>query len=230
MLTLSGLKVEQGEFTLSADLSLATGTLAAVIGPSGGGKSTLLNTIAGFIGPATGTITWNGTCLDHLPPWKRPISMVFQDNNLFPHLTVFQNVALGLKPSMVLNADEQGNVNAALAKVGLAGYEKRKPSALSGGQQSRVALARVLVREQPLMLLDEPFAALGPALRAEMLNTLTKLVTDISATVLMVTHTPQDAIKIASHTIYVESGRVHEPTRTKQLMENPPKGLREYLG
>lgn len=230
MLTLESLDVQQDGFGLQADLTVKAGQITGVIGPSGGGKSTLLNAIAGFIMPTSGRVMWKGCSMDHLAPGDRPVSMVFQDNNLFPHLTAFQNVALGARPSLRLTTDELNRVEKALKGVGLQGFGARKPSALSGGQQSRVALARVLVRQQPLLLLDEPFAALGPALRQEMLDLVKEVAQANNATVLMVTHNPDDAIRITDETIYVQDGKVHKPVATNFLMENPPDELRNYLG
>lgn len=230
MLTLEALEIEQGGFHLAADLVVETAQITAVIGPSGGGKSTLLNAIAGFIPPVTGAVCWQGQSLNETTPGNRPISMIFQDNNLFPHLTAFQNVALGLDPSLKLKEAEKTRVEKALSRVGLAGLEARKPAALSGGQASRVALARVLVRDRAVLLLDEPFAALGPALRAEMLDLVAELVTESGATTLMVTHEPADAMRVAGQMIFVDGGRVYEPTDTKTLMAEPFKELRDYLG
>lgn len=230
MLTLDGLEIEQDGFRLRADLTVEAGQITGVIGPSGGGKSTLLNAIAGFISPQSGTVLWQGSTLNNTAPGDRPISVVFQDNNLFPHMTAFQNVALGLAPSLRLSEADSERVEQALGRVGLNGFGDRKPATLSGGQASRVALARVLVRDRPLLLLDEPFAALGPALRDEMLELVAELAQLIEATVLMVTHNPQDARRIASKTIYVENGLAHEPVQTDLLLDNPPPALRAYLG
>lgn len=230
MLTLEGLIVRQDSFELRADFSVETGAMVAVIGPSGAGKSTLLSAIAGFIRPSAGRVLWQGRDLTPLPPGERPVTMIFQDNNLFPHLTAFDNVALGLRPSLKLASAERGRVRGALARVGLAGLEARKPAALSGGQQSRVALARVLVRARPLLLLDEPFAALGPALREEMLDLVAELCRETGATLLMVSHDPRDAERIADKAVLVADGLAHAPVPTGQLLADPPRALRDYLG
>jgi thiamine transport system ATP-binding protein len=230
MLTLEGLTLRQDSFELRADFAVETGAMVAVIGPSGAGKSTLLNAIAGFIRPSEGRVLWQGQELTPLPPGERPVTMIFQDNNLFPHLTAFDNVALGLRPSLKLASAERARVAGALARVGLAGLEARKPAALSGGQQSRVALARVLVRARPLLLLDEPFAALGPALREEMLDLVAELCCETGATLLMVTHDPRDAERIADKAVLVAEGRAHAPLPTARLLADPPRALRDYLG
>lgn len=230
MLTLEGLHIAMPGFALDADLSVPTGARVAVVGPSGAGKSTLLAAIAGFQPLAAGRILWDGCDLSPLLPGQRPISILFQDNNLFPHLTAAQNVGLGLRPDLRLAPAERQRVAAALARVGLEGFADRKPGALSGGQQSRVALARALLRARPLLLLDEPFSALGPALKAEMLALVRDIVTEGGATLLMVTHDPRDAERIADHTVLVAEGRVAAPVATAALFADPPPALRDYLG
>ena len=156
--------------------------------------------------------------------------MLFQDNNLFPHLSLARNVGLGLRPAWRLSVPENQRVADALARVGLDGMETRKPGDLSGGQQSRAALARVLVQDRPLVLLDEPFAALGPALRREMLDLVSDLIGETEATLLMVTHAPEDVERIADDVIFVEGGQAHAPEPAAALMKNPPPALRAYLG
>jgi len=230
MLTLNQLEFRQSGFVLSAGFQVERQTITAVIGPSGGGKSTLLNCIAGFLHPQSGRVVWDGRDITGLPPGERPISIVFQDNNLFGHLTAYENVALGLRPSGRLTGAESQRVMAALEQVGLGQQADRKPAALSGGQQSRVVLARVLVQAKPVLLLDEPFSALGPALRSEMLDLVAELAAETGATLLMVTHDPADVMRIANETIYVEAGVVAKPVATGVLMADPPTGLKAYLG
>lgn len=219
-----------GEFSLRADLQIAPGSRVAVIGPSGSGKTTLLSLVSGFLLPDQGVVVWGGADLRPLPPGRRPVSVLFQDQNLFPHLTVTQNVGLGLRPDLRLTADQRAQVAQALDRVGLAGMGDRRPARLSGGQQSRVALARVLLRARPILLLDEPFGALGPALKAEMLQLLGQIAGETGATVLMVTHDPDDARAFALQTIVVDGGRAAPPVPTGPLLDNPPAGLRAYLG
>jgi len=230
MLTLDDLRLKQGSFELYANFKVPRGANVAVIGPSGSGKSTLLSLIAGFIPPDSGRVTWNETDLTELEPGRRPISILFQDNNLFPHMSAFQNVAVGIHPSLRLISAEIDTVYGALDRVGLRKFSDRKPGELSGGQQSRVALARVLVRDRALLLLDEPFSALGPALKTEMLDLVGELVHDTGATLLMVTHDPRDAKRISDQTILVSDGIAHPPCSTSELLANPPDTLRDYLG
>lgn len=226
MLTLEGLRVVQDDFQLNADWSAGAGERVAVIGPSGAGKSTLLGAIAGFVPLTSGAILWQGARIDGLAPGARPLSMLFQDQNLFPHLSVAQNLGLGLDPS--LRRVDWAAVETALARVGLAGLGARRPGQLSGGQASRAALARALLRARPVLLLDEPFAALGPALKAEMLALVEELAG--AALVLMVTHDPADAQRFAGRTVLVADGVAAPPVETAALFANPPAALAAYLG
>ena len=230
MLRLEGARAARGDFSLSADLSVETGARVAVMGASGSGKSTLLDLIAGFAEAAEGRVLWEKRDLTPLPPGERPVSMLFQDSNLFPHLSAARNVGLGIRPDGRLDAVQKGRVTDALRAVGLAGMEERLPGALSGGQRSRVALARLLVQARPLALVDEPFAALGPALRLEMLDLMARLLDRTGATLLMVTHAPEDARRLCPQTVLVESGRAHPPRETGPLLDDPPEALRAYLG
>ncbi len=219
-----------GQFQLTADLQFASATTTALIGASGSGKSTILAAIAGFIELQSGSIRLDGKDMQNVPPGQRPVTMLFQDYNLFPHLSVAQNVGLGLKPSLRLNKDELGLVKDALARVDLAGLGNRLPAQLSGGQAGRVALARALLRKRPVLLLDEPFAALGPAQRSEMLDLVSQVQVEKSLTVLLVTHLPEDAARIASFASVVANGTVTKPVATAQLFADPPPALRDYLG
>lgn len=230
MLQLEGVRVVLGDFALQADWQVPAGARVAVIGPSGGGKSTLLGAIAGFVPLAAGRILWDGQDLAPQVPGARPSSILFQDNNLFPHLTAAQNVGLGLRPDLRLSAADHERVAAALARVGLEGYGARRPAALSGGQAGRVALARALLRARPLLLLDEAFAALGPALKADMLALVDDILNETGATLMMVTHAPEDARRLCDLASVVAEGRASAPAPTEGLLANPPPALRDYLG
>ena len=169
---LEGVRFAYGGTAFVLDITVDAGAVAAIIGPSGAGKSTLLNLIAGFETPQAGRVLIDGRDVGGLLPAARPVSMVFQDNNLFAHLDVATNVALGINPSGRPTAAQKRAVADALARLGLAGMAGRYPGELSGGERGRVALARATLRDRPVLLLDEPFAALGPALRADMLDLL----------------------------------------------------------
>ena len=228
MLSLNDAVFAQGDFALSADLQIPARSVTAVIGPSGAGKSTLLGGIAGFVPQTAGRLFWDDVDLTNLAPDKRPVSMLFQDNNLFPHLTILQNVALALGPKLRPDADARIRVDAMLERVGLKGLSERKPAGLSGGQQSRVALARALLQNRPVLLLDEPFGALGPALKDEMLDLTVELSGDRA--VVMITHDPADAARIADAVIGVGPGRAHSPMPTEAFMKNPPADIGGYFG
>lgn len=222
MLTLEDIVLTEGDFRLGASWSVAAGEHVAIIGPSGGGKSSLLMAIAGFFPPSAGRIRWQGADLAPMAPAERPVSMLFQDQNLFPHLTLAQNLALARKAP--------GQIEAALARTGLGGLGGRKAAQLSGGQQGRAALARVLLQARPVLLLDEPFAALGPALKAEMLALVLEVARDQAAAVLMVTHDPADARRLGGKTVLVAEGIAAAPADTERLFADPPRALRAYLG
>lgn len=230
MLRLESCEIANGAFTLRADLEINKGAKLAIIGPSGAGKSTLIEAIAGFLPLPQGRILWQGEDLTNLPPGQRPVAMLFQDGNLFPHLTVAQNAGLGLRPNLRLSSAEHAQVQNALSRVGLADLAARKPAALSGGQQSRVALARVLLQRRDILLLDEPFAALGPALKDEMLDLVAEIADETGATVLMVSHDPKDARRIAEQVVLVDEGEAQPPQATAALLDNPPPALKTYLG
>ncbi len=213
------------------NLSAAPGEILSIIGPSGGGKSTLLNLIAGFLPAQSGIIRIDDKSVQNLGPAQRPLTMVFQQHNLFPHLDLFTNVALGINPSLKLTDDQQDEIHDALKKLSLDGLEKRKPGQLSGGQRQRVALARALVRRQKVLLLDEPFAALGPALRQELIEILKSLVEQKSMAALLVSHQPEDALLASKRTAFIHQGKVCAIDETSKLLNNTAeKAIREYLG
>lgn len=220
-----------GEVSFRFDLRIEAGVVTALMGPSGSGKSTMLSLIAGFEPPATGAIRVGDIDVTQLPPASRPVSMVFQENNLFGHLSVEKNVGLGRSPSLRLGAQDRQAIAAALARVGLAGKEKRLPRELSGGERQRVALARVLVRDRPVLLLDEPFASLGPALRDDMIALVTDLHAERAMTVVFVTHQPEDARKIAENLIFLENGNVSASGRVVEFFAGDgPENFRDYIG
>nr|WP_273396359.1 thiamine ABC transporter ATP-binding protein [Actinobacillus porcinus] len=190
------------------DLQVKAQEKIAIIGASGAGKSTLLNLIAGFEQVHAGEIWLNGENHTQTEPHLRPVSMLFQDNNLFPHLTVEQNLGLGIHPSLKLNRDEKQRLQHVASAVGLQAFLNRKPTALSGGQKQRVAIARCLLRDKPILLLDEPFSALDPQLRQEMLNLIDGLCTEKKLTLLLVTHQPSELAERFDRIICVENGKI----------------------
>jgi thiamine transport system ATP-binding protein len=211
-------------------LRVERGECVALIGPSGAGKTTLLSLVAGFERAQSGRILIEGRDVTTLPPVARPVSMVFQDHNLFAHLSVADNVGLGIHPGLRLALGDRSRVADALAQVGLAGMERRLPAQLSGGERQRVALARTLVRNRPILLLDEPFAARGPALRREMLELVNALRRAQALTVLFVSHHPEDARSAATQTAFVQEGQILQIGPTESVFRNPTPDLRAYLG
>lgn len=231
MIALERVTFRYEDMEMRFDAQFPTASFTAVIGPSGGGKSTLLNLIAGFEAPQGGRVLIDGMDVTALPPDQRPVSMIFQDNNVFAHLDLWQNVALGVSPSLRLDAAQRARVDAALAEVGIAALAHRKPGEVSGGERQRVAVARALVRDRPVLLLDEPFAALGPALRRDMLDLVKAMQQSRHLTVVMVTHQPEDALAAASHTAFLESGHIVAMRPTEELFAaRDLPGLKEYLG
>ncbi|MDP2083284.1 MAG: ATP-binding cassette domain-containing protein [Pseudotabrizicola sp.] len=230
MLQFDDVLLAQDDFRLTVDWSVGAGARVAVIGPSGAGKSTLLSAVAGFFAPRRGRVLWQGADLGPLNPGARPVTILFQDQNLFPHLTLALNLGLGLRPDLRLSAAQKAQVDTVLDRVGLAGMGARKPPQLSGGQIGRASLARALLRARPVLLLDEPFAALGPALKAEMLTLVGEIADETGALVMMVTHDPADARAFAALTVLVAEGVAHAPVETAVLFADPPPALRAYLG
>ncbi len=220
MLVIENCRLTWPDFEADYTMSVEAGALCAVIGPSGGGKTTLLHMIAGFETPASGTLTLNGQNLLPLEPAKRPVAIVFQDYNLFPHLTALQNAALGLRPSLRINAEERGLVTDMLEAVGLKGFEERKPGAMSGGQRQRVALARALVSGRPLILLDEPFSSLDPVLRRDMVQLVDRLRRERKVTILMTIHTPEDVADLADQMVFVTDGRVEASGTPASILDS----------
>ena len=220
---------EENYLAISANLSLESDKIYAIIGPSGAGKSTFLNLISGFSEISSGSILWNEQEISDLPPSKRNISILFQDNNLFPHLSVWRNLALAVSHWPKISNDDEAKLHSVISEVGIRGLENRKPSQLSGGQQSRVALARVLLQKNKILLLDEPFAALGPSLKDQMLELIEKIARNRGLLVLMVTHDPADANKIASETIVVKNNKVHPPLNTDKALDPINGPLADYL-
>jgi thiamine transport system ATP-binding protein len=220
-----------GEAPLVFDVEFATAKITAIMGPSGSGKSTLLNLVAGFETPRSGRVLIGGADVSAEPPSARPVSMVFQENNLFAHLSVEQNVGLGRSPSLRLTEADRAAIAEALARTGLAGKERRLPRELSGGERQRVALARVLVRNRPVLLLDEPFASLGPALRDDMLDLVAAVHAERGMTVLLVTHQPEDARRIGEHIVFLDNGLVAATGSADDFFTGAgPEAFRRYIG
>ena len=210
MIRLDNVFLADDALPMTFDLQVVAGERIAIVGPSGAGKSTLLNLIAGFVLPTRGEVWLNGENHTQSAPYERPVSMLFQENNLFPHLTAQQNLALGLKTSLKLTALEQDQIERVADAVGLTSFLSRLPNSLSGGQKQRVALARCLLRDKPILLLDEPFSALDPELRLEMLNLIDELCHNKKLTLLLVTHQPSELTGKVDRMLRIENGRISQ--------------------
>lgn len=195
MLKIDNLEIGYDSSGWSRQISLTVnkGGICVLKGPSGSGKSTLLSTIAGFQAPLSGSLSWNDRDLLSLPPWDRPLTVLFQNGNLFEGLTVFQNIALGISPSGKVQAADKAHINVLIDRLGLTGLANRMPYQLSGGQQQRAALARAILRDKPVLLLDEPFTGLDDERRSDAITLISDMCKTQQFTVLLVSHDSRDA-------------------------------------
>jgi spermidine/putrescine transport system ATP-binding protein len=212
-----------GDFTAVDDLSLAIehGEFFSLLGPSGCGKTTTLRMIGGFEEATAGTIYLGEQAVTELPPFKRDVNTVFQNYALFPHLSVYENVAFGLRRRKVRNDQVRGRVAEMLELVELPGYEQRKPSQLSGGQQQRVALARALINHPRVLLLDEPLGALDLKLRKQMQIELKRIQTEVEITFVYVTHDQEEAMTMSDRIAVMRAGRIEQLGSPEELYERP---------
>ena len=215
----------------NVDLNIADGEYFVLLGPSGGGKTTLLRSIGGFIRPDSGTVDIKGKNVDHLPPDKRPTSMVFQGFALFPHMSVSENIGYGLKLQSIEKDTIETKVNRMMDLVGLTGLSKRKPHELSGGQQQRVQLARALILENDVLLLDEPLSALDAQLRKDMCIELKRLQKTVGISFVHVTHNQEEAMSVADRIAIIADGEMIEQGTPKEIYSNPRKKFTaEFIG
>jgi len=203
------------------DLTIRRGDFLAILGPSGCGKTTLLNIIAGFLFPDGGTVEIESNDVTRMPPERRPTNMVFQGYGLFPHMTVEQNVAYGLKVAGTPRPEIKDRVAAAIQLVHLDGLETRNVAALSGGQQQRVALARALIMRPKVLLLDEPLAALDLQLRKAMQAELRRIHKSIGGTFVFVTHDQGEAMALANRIAVMQAGRIVQEGSPRQIYDAP---------
>jgi spermidine/putrescine transport system ATP-binding protein len=210
-----------------SDLSLAVheGSFVTLLGPSGSGKTTILRMIGGFLQPTAGRILFGGTDMTALPPNKRPCNTIFQDLGLFPHMTVAENVAYGLRVRGVDAVTRQKRASDMLGIVALEGYEGRRVHELSGGQRQRVALARALVLDPAVLLLDEPLTGLDERLRQQLCDEITRLHRRLGATFLAVTHNQDEALSLSDRIAVLRTGRVEQIGTPRELFERPANGF-----
>ncbi len=221
--TLTGVEKHYGDVAAVAgvDLDVASGEFFTLLGPSGSGKTTTLRIIAGFEEPDAGTVKVGGVDITQRPPFARDLNTVFQDYALFPHMTVGENVAYGLKVKKVPRADRASRVQEVLERVRLSGYGNRKPIQLSGGQRQRVALARAIVNRPQVLLLDEPLGALDLKLRQEMQLFLKTLQRELGMTFLYVTHDQEEALTMSDHVAVFNEGRIEQVGSPTEIYERP---------
>lgn len=203
------------------NLHIEQGAFFTFLGPSGCGKTTLLRMIAGFVTPDEGVVYLDGEPVNTIPPWKRNVGMVFQSYALWPHMNVFDNVAFGLRERKANRREIERKVAAALKQVELEGTEHRRPSQLSGGQQQRVALARTLVIQPRVLLLDEPLSNLDAKLRVEMRLELLKLQRDLGLTTIYVTHDQEEALAMSTRIAVMKDGKVVQHGNPREVYERP---------
>jgi sulfate transport system ATP-binding protein len=218
-----GVTKQFGSFVAVDDVSLElpTGVLTALLGPSGSGKSTLLRIIGGLETPERGSVRFDGQDVTRWTPQARGIGFVFQQYAVFPHMTVFENVAFGLRVRKLPKHEIESRVHEMLRITELSSFGRRYPSHLSGGQQQRVALARALAVRPPVLLLDEPFAALDTRVREELRNWLRRLHSDLGVTTVLVTHDQEEAMAVADHVVLIKDGRVQQAGGPLELYEQP---------
>ena len=230
MLLVEQLQTQRQGRQFEFSLSLQPGDIGLLLGRSGSGKSTLLEMLAGFVPLTAGTLLADGQNIAAQPPAARPFTMLFQQHNLFEHLTVRQNIGLGLQPNLKLSRLEQNALQQAAERLQISELLDRLPTSLSGGQQQRVALARCLVRRKPYLLLDEPFSALDPALRQEMMQEVRMLATEQRIGVLLVSHQPQEAKDLADWLGFVDDGKLAFIAPMVALQQPPSRAFAAYLG
>ena len=212
-------------------LDIAKGEIFALLGSSGCGKSTLLRMLAGFETPSSGRIVLDGVDLASMPPYQRPMNMMFQSYALFPHLTVWDNIAFGLRREGQTRDKVAARVEAMLKLVQLGKYAKRKPHQLSGGQQQRVALARSLAKQPQLLLLDEPLGALDKKLREETQIELVNIIEQVGVTCVMVTHDQEEAMTMASCIAVMSEGRFLQVGAPADIYETPAsRFVADFIG
>ena len=230
---IEGVTKRFGAYAAVEDVSLdiAPNEFFALLGPSGCGKTTLLRMLAGFERPSAGRLVIDGEDVTTVPPNRRPVNMVFQSYAVFPHMSVFENVAYGLRVDGTASGEIGPRVQSALAMVRLADYAGRSPDQLSGGQRQRVALARALVKRPKVLLLDEPLSALDRKLREDMQLELVRLQHEVGITFVMVTHDQEEALSMANRVAVMDAGRVLQVADPRTLYENPThRFVADFIG
>ena len=208
MIKLENISIKLDNFRTKFTVEINKGEWVGIIGQSGAGKSTFLNLIAGFAQPEVGSLLINNTEMRNISASKRSISSLFQDNNLFPHLSVYQNIAIAIKPNLKLHENEKGKIFEIIEYLNLSSKIHSSIGTLSGGERQRVALGRVMSSDKKILLLDEPFSQLDPNLRIEMLELIKKIREKKKITIIMAIHTPAEAIDFVSRFLLIKEGEV----------------------
>ena len=214
-------KYDNGDGVEHINLDIYEGEIVTFLGPSGCGKTTILRTIGGFLDVTSGDITVDGQSIIGMPPEKRPTAMVFQSYNLWPHMTIYENLAFGLKLRKVPKAEINADVKKYLDLVSMPGCEKKYPGQLSGGQQQRIAIARSLMLKPSLLLLDEPFSALDAKIRQQMREELKKIQQDLGITVIFVTHDQEEAMSLSHRIVVMNKGKFEQTGTPAEIYDQP---------
>jgi len=224
-------KYDNGDGVEHIDLDIYEGEIVTMLGPSGCGKSTILRTIGGFLDVTSGDILIDGRSIVNLPPEKRPTAMVFQSYNLWPHMTVYENLAFGLKLRKTPKKEMEELIENHLKLVSIGGMEKKYPSQLSGGQQQRVAIARSLLLKPSVLLLDEPFSALDAKIRQQMREELKKIQSELGITVVFVTHDQEEAMALSHRIVVMNKGKFEQVGTPTEIYDNPcSKYVASFIG
>ncbi|MEE3489025.1 MAG: ABC transporter ATP-binding protein [Bulleidia sp.] len=219
-------KYDNGDGVEHVNLKVYEGELVTLLGPSGCGKSTILRSVGGFLDTTAGDIRIDGNSIVDLPPEKRPTAMVFQSYNLWPHMTIYENLAFGLKLRKIPKNEIDSQIRDILNLVNLPGCEKKYPSQMSGGQQQRIAIARSLLLKPHLLLLDEPFSALDAKIRQQMREELKRLQQKTGITIVFVTHDQEEAMALSHRIVVMNKGKIEQIGTPEEIYDNP---VSEYV-
>ncbi len=224
-------KYANGDGVENIDLDVYEGEFVTMLGPSGCGKSTILRTLGGFLNVDDGEILLDGAPIHQLPPEKRPTAMVFQSYNLWPHMTIYENLTFGLKIRKVEKKEMSERADKMLELVGMTGHGKKYPGQLSGGQQQRVAIARALLLKPSVLLLDEPFSALDAKIRQQMREELKKIQSELNITVVFVTHDQEEAMALSHRIVVMNKGVFEQIGTANEIYDNPKsKYVASFIG
>ncbi len=224
-------KYDNGDGVENINLDVYEGEFVTMLGPSGCGKSTILRALGGFLDINAGEILIDGERIDKMPPEKRPTAMVFQSYNLWPHMTIYENLTFGLKIRKVEKKEMLKRADEMLALVGMTGHGKKYPAQLSGGQQQRIAIARALLLKPSVLLLDEPFSALDAKIRQQMREELKKIQSELNITVVFVTHDQEEAMAMSHRIVVMNKGVFEQVGTANEIYDNPAsKYVASFIG